>query len=676
MATKTRLDIFEGDTVAQAIQLGLAELDINQSEADIVVIQNESTKYWGVKKQKAKVKITKKQRDNWEDWILDKVGVGSGEVDPIKRETHTHLTGRVWIKDGHIQFQASPTVKPILVVPDEITVYKNDKQVKGRTALTEGDRITFDLSPTAVETTWSVRLDEAKQQVSLRVNPGKYYIPSLKDELPTHTLNLSIHQNEQVNNQLSENDVCKQLDLMGIVHGINHDAIKQACAATLSLTIVIAEGEQPKHGKDGDVTFLIDMSERSLPFLENTDGTADFRESSYIPSLKEGEVLGTVVEPTKGEDGRSLYGDVLKASDGHPVIVKPGNGVEFVDQEQKVVTTQSGRPHIERLGRTVKISIMPKLTHRGDVEVSSGNIHFIGDVEVLGSINEDMLVHAEGQVAIYRHVMQGIIQAKSDITINGNVIRGSLVAGKDNSSYAELNKQLQPFVDHYVLCLQSIKQLAKNQKFIEIMKQHGSLNPVIKLLLESSNKKLLHSSAKLVGTIYSLEHKIDKRWKTFANQIEMGLLKFHSKGFQTIQEMEELHQEAAALLDYISVPSQSSAHVKINYAMNSTITARGDVIILGKGSIHTNVEAGGKIKVNGKAIGGRLIGKKGVELEQAGSPAGVPTIVQTDDEGVIEIATCHPDVVIIVGKHTFKIVKEEVNIRARLNTQGELVLYR
>ncbi|QKS71041.1 FapA family protein [Paenalkalicoccus suaedae] len=674
MTQDTQATIYEANTVKEAIEAGLADLNITENEADIVIIQKESDKFWGVKKKRAKIRISRKQRETWEDWILDEVSSNSFPVQMKEHEIRSHLDGKVWIRDGQIQFKDSPTNKPVIVTTEGMTLYKNGEKVNDRTILTEGDVITFDLETVAIETTWSIRVDEKKQQVSLRVNPGKFYVPCIIDEPPTETLTIKLKQEEQINNQLYEHDVIKQLEQMRIVHGINQDAIKQACRSTASMTVTIAEGELPKHGRDGEVDFYIDITERSRPFTENSDGTADFRESSYIPSLKEGEVLGQIKEPTKGEDGKSIYGDVLKARDGQPVVLKPGTGVEFLDEENKVVATNKGRPHIERLGRTVKISILPKLMHRGDVDVASGNIHFIGDVEILGSINEGMLVHAEGQVALYRHVMQGIVQAKSHILINGNVIRGTIVAGATNSLYAELAAQLKPFVEDYLHCIQTIKQLSKNPKFEEVFKQHSSLSPIIKLLMESSSKRLMVSSTRLVETIQAMESKIDKRWKSLASLIEVGLLKFHSKGFQSIGDMETLYNEAASLLDYASIPSSNKANVEINYAMNSTITASGDVTIKGKGAIHTSIEAEGTITVRGKVIGGKLYGKKGVHVVEAGSLAGVKTIIQTDKDSMINITTCYSDVVLVVGSEAYKLTKDSTHIQAKQDKKGLLTL--
>ena len=79
------------------------------------------------------------------------------------------------------------------------------------------------------------------------------------------------------------------------------------------------------------------------------------------------------------------------------------------------------------------VSVDPVLTHRGDVDMASGNLRSSGSIAITGQVTEGMKVEAEGNLDISGAVTEATAKAWGSIRVLGNVFKSSVVAGKDSS---------------------------------------------------------------------------------------------------------------------------------------------------------------------------------------------------------------------------------------------------
>ena len=66
------------------------------------------------------------------------------------------------------------------------------------------------------------------------------------------------------------------------------------------------------------------------------------------------------------------------------------------------------------------------------VDLKSGNIDFVGNVEVVGAVAEGMEVKAGNELHVGKNVESAILRASGEITINGNVLNSTVTAGCEN----------------------------------------------------------------------------------------------------------------------------------------------------------------------------------------------------------------------------------------------------
>lgn len=123
--------------------------------------------------------------------------------------------------------------------------------------------------------------------------------------------------------------------------------------------------------------------------------------------------------------------------------------------------------------------------------MEDGNIHFVGDVEITGNVNEHMTVDADGSAFIHQNVFHSSIQTRNSITIGGNAISSSLIAGKNSLVYEEIEMKFEPFIHLLEPFALVLKQLSESEKFQQSFQEKQGLGPLIKALTETKFKELL-----------------------------------------------------------------------------------------------------------------------------------------------------------------------------------------
>lgn len=669
----SRNGIYTGENIDDALKKALIELSLPEEAVEVHTISEESTGFFGLKKSKAKIKVTPKPRffeESWESMLDDYLEDTAPDEDRGK-ELQLNLNGKAWIKEGSLYFQDTDEQKPLLLIPGNIKVVKNGKSVEKKTFLSQGDQLEFSLDLPPRETSWSVKVDKKNQIVKLDIRPGAYFISTIEDRPPAAQLQLQSHTKEMPLNQLTEKDIYDQLDRMEIVEGICPEEITKAAASESMGNFTIARGKLPVNGRNGKLDFTIDLREQSGRFKEKLDGTIDFRESIYIPTVTQGTVLASIVDPTPGEHGLSVFGEVLKAKAGKPIQLSPGEGIDIADDTKEVIALTSGRPYVEQRGQTVRLSILPKLVHRGDLQIADGNIHFIGDVEVLGSVEEQMAIEAAGDIWIHKHIDKGILQSSSSVTVNGNALNSKITAGKSSAVFDKVLQLLKQLLYHYPAFLKTFTQVTQSEAFQTTYKNKNGWGALVKALQEKRFPEVQPAASALTAYITEHSSSFDARWRSFSDSLQYGLLTFHHKQPPEETLFINIQKQAFQFHDILESPSASDSRIAMRYVAYSELYCEGEVDILGKGAIHTKIFADGFVTVHQKFIGGGIQAKKGITVKEAGSPGGAKTLLETE-EGTITVDHVHPDVVLTVGGQRMKIREEKLGLTACLDEHGNL----
>lgn len=190
--------------------------------------------------------------------------------------------------------------------------------------------------------------------------------------------------------------------------------------------VEVAQAVQPIHGKDATINWLHEALSDQIA-TATTEGNIDHYEQSAFKLINQGELLGEIIAATEGEDGIDVKGMSIAARPGKPLQTRIHESIEIRD-ENKLYAAFDG---IFQFKDEV-ILINPVLDVGSQVDFSTGNIDFKGDVVIRHGVKDRFKVKATGGIKINGLVEDAIIEAGGDLdTYRGIVFRqsGSITVG-------------------------------------------------------------------------------------------------------------------------------------------------------------------------------------------------------------------------------------------------------
>ncbi len=157
------------------------------------------------------------------------------------------------------------------------------------------------------------------------------------------------------------------------------------------------------------------MTNRGKP-VETADGGVDFKNLGLYINIEKGQVLAVKIPATPGIPGSDVCGNSVPSRPGKDVLLHPGSNIQIVDGTKMVAATGG---NLMVVGG--KMTISPVLSIKGDVDLSTGNIDFAGDVVIQGSVQEGFFVKAGGNVDIAGMISGGNVQG-CNITVRQGIL--------------------------------------------------------------------------------------------------------------------------------------------------------------------------------------------------------------------------------------------------------------
>jgi len=178
--------------------------------------------------------------------------------------------------------------------------------------------------------------------------------------------------------------------------GIDSEAIEAMCAklanGIVPLTpVIIARGQTPQEGKDGWIEYFFNTTTNFAPKkLENNQ--VDFKSLQIIQKVEENQKLAVVHPPSSGTNGMDVGGRELAAHSGAPATLSPGANtrIEMQGESEVLLSDIAGNVSLDK-GVVV---VNEGLSVAGDVDYSTGHIHYDHSVAISGDIKSGFNVQA------------------------------------------------------------------------------------------------------------------------------------------------------------------------------------------------------------------------------------------------------------------------------------------
>lgn len=174
---------------------------------------------------------------------------------------------------------------------------------------------------------------------------------------------------------------------------------------------LLAVGQPAVDGKDGRIIdFFPRKIERKVAVDEN--GQVDYTTLDFVQNADEGDEICQLIPHTEGVPGTNVMGKPVAARNGKKVTLPKGRNTVVNEDGTKLLAGKPG--HVEFTGRSFQIE--PVLNITGNVDYSTGNINFLGDVHVHGDVCTGFHVRAIGNVQI-DGVLEGTVEAGKDLVV-------------------------------------------------------------------------------------------------------------------------------------------------------------------------------------------------------------------------------------------------------------------
>ena len=206
----------------------------------------------------------------------------------------------------------------------------------------------------------------------------------------------------------------------GVVKGINSEsvlAVVEKCRLGDSVrNETVASGKAPVNAGNAELNFLVDLAGGQSVSIDEK-GRANYRKQNKLSSIQEGERIAEIkVFQGESEDGWDVCGNNLTAKKSAPVNLEVGSNVREEPGEDGVtyiVADKSGRIIYENN----KLEIQENLFIKGDVDFSSGNIKFGGDVNIKGNVKSGFFVMAGGNISIGMNSEMSLLSSDKTIMV-------------------------------------------------------------------------------------------------------------------------------------------------------------------------------------------------------------------------------------------------------------------
>lgn len=203
-----------------------------------------------------------------------------------------------------------------------------------------------------------------------------------------------------------------------ISFGISEDSIREALEEkNWGYKILVAEGKAPVNGKDAKLIYKFPLpSERIGPKVDEK-GNVNYHDVGLIYNVKMGELLVEKIPGDDGTPGISILGTEIPAKKGKDIRLPRGSNTVADEDELHLYATVDG--HVTIVDN--KVMVNPVLNIVRDVDFSTGDIDFVGNVCINGNINSGFTVNSGGDVEVRGFIEGAEVTAAGSILVRGGI---------------------------------------------------------------------------------------------------------------------------------------------------------------------------------------------------------------------------------------------------------------
>lgn len=241
--------------------------------------------------------------------------------------------------------------------------------------------------------------------------------------------------------RLTAEAIKEQLVKAGVRAGIIEESIKRFLTEHPYCTsLPIAKAIAPQPGRDARITYAFNTEMSGKP-KTNEDGSVDYHHIDIMSHVNAGDLLATLTPEIEGKPGMNISGVAIPAPKVAKKMLKYGKNIRVSEDGLQIFSEVSG--HVSLVSDTVFVTDTYQVP--ANVDNSTGDINYKGNVEVVGNVNTGFKIEAEGNV-IVNGVVEGAV-----IIAGGNIVLKCGIQGKGRGELHSGGNIISKFIESSVV---------------------------------------------------------------------------------------------------------------------------------------------------------------------------------------------------------------------------------
>ncbi len=631
----------------------------------------EASEALGVKNDELKYEVIEEKKGFFNKKVTILVNVLEiSNVKDIEKNNELKVqekNGTIQIKDGKIIVKDPEEngESAILIPSPQVKLIVDGEEKKSKTYIKKENKtqIIIEEGPVA-QRKLDISISASSTEAYVTIKYISKIIKKLKDMPESKTITLMAEKStEEYPTWYSEEEILNVLRENKIVYGILEDNLTKCLDGKDVENLLIAKGQEAVD--DCDDILDIKFKDKDLKkFNEDSKGTVDFKSIGFVDSVEKGSIIAIKKEGEPGTEGKNIYGQPIKKKVGKKINIKLGDGCELTENDT-VVASRSGKPCVT--GN--KFSVFDVHEVNSDVDISTGNIKFSGDIVIYGDIKEGMIIESGHNVTALKNMQNSKIIAKGDVSILQNVIYSTILAGGEDVIRLKELDIYSNLSDNILSLVEAVKQV----KGYNLLGEDTPYGEIIKVLIESKFKKI----PKLCSDVLADNDNEDIDVKAIGNMLRSkltGLGPLQIKNLSELTDINSIIQDSITQIKgFLAVP----VSVNIGYLQDTTVQSSGSVIISGKGQYVSKIIANDYVRfVSPTSIsrGGFVKAVNEVRCGTIGSVSGVSTKIMVGEKGHIYAEKVYQNTVFYIGNREYTFENPCKKVHAFFEKNGEIIV--
>lgn len=403
------IEVF-ADSLKQALDMAAREMKIDVSHLDYQILEKGASGFLGIGRKPYRVLIQPHEGSS-EHTDLDEIE---------KKLSRDHVPGIDMPQKKHIDGAFK-----VRVTKSGIWLKVEPPRGKGkRVALVDVNNKLYSMRITNFEA--AIVEKEVVKQSGKPVKIGQWlpnpdFDGSMRVEITEDEMRAYVHfvPPRYSGRHMELDDILEALKSADVVHGLQEQAINDYLEKMeYHEPLIAAQGNRPRNGRDAYIDYKVRVDNTRVSFEEDESGKVDFRNLELLENVVVGQLLAVKVPAEEGLHGRTVKNRILPAKSGKDLKMQYGKGTILSEDGTELTAEINGQV----VFKANRISVEPVYVVTGDVSLETGNIVFLGSVIIQGSVQDNFVVKAAGNIEVKGTVQKAFLEAEGDIVVRQGIM--------------------------------------------------------------------------------------------------------------------------------------------------------------------------------------------------------------------------------------------------------------